>query len=575
MKKQCLSTRVLSLTCALGISISVAAGASAAETVPDTSQPLTSCQRDLGKGVNVQFVPEYKNGKLIAAVLMFRYYGPNSPKINPGKIELYSLPEGKLIAPTKLEKKVSDVVEKVADGKYFDSVRFSLASLSSSTDNLASIFLEGAVTSGQDDLGKSTNIRFSNNPQISQNAGNVGIQPCRLGLEGWKPKEPLQQRLQSKDSTIGQAAAVELLKSADTAQPMNLMMAAYQLSLAGNMNDATFWFYASYLRADYLPVNEGPEYAGLYRGFYVSAMRPAIDAKAMLDVSKMAAMLEKVLQWDDKTFETWCIENDLNSTNEKLQSRRKIARNQFMDFTKELLANRDKYEKQARDYKSPEQIARERNAEIAKDIDLNFTTDEIERTIGEHVLKVPANYLSPMGKRLANVPYFNKLNLTIFLPSFSGYTKDNWQNTGNPGSMPQDRVTATLVHKRQNSTNHDSDGEKSERLLTEFVASNPPKVEYLGQEFLLYHYLKSKLKLPTHLDDVYYITGDNQSKDSFYLMCHVNTFASPSTLTKCQAFFLDHATQIYINAYLPPQHFYLWREMRVAFRGFIEKWVFK
>jgi hypothetical protein len=217
MKKQCLSTRVLSLTCALGISISFAAGASAAEAVPDTSQPLASCQRDLGKGVNVQFAPEYKNGKLIAAVLMFRYYGPNAPKINPGKIELYSLPEGKLIAPTKSEKKVSDVVEKAADEKYFDSVRFSLSSLSSSTDNLASIFLEGAVTSGQDDLGKSTNIRFSNSPQTPQNAGNVGIQGCRPGLEGWKPKEPLQQRLQSKDSGIGQAAAVELLKSADTA----------------------------------------------------------------------------------------------------------------------------------------------------------------------------------------------------------------------------------------------------------------------------------------------------------------------------------------------------------------------
>lgn len=575
MKKQCLSTRVLSLTCALGISISFAAGASAAETALDTGQPLASCQRDLGNGVNVQFIPEYKNGKLIAAVLMFRYYGPKAPKINPGKIELYSLPEGKLIAPTKSEKKVSDVVEKAVDGKYFDSVRFSLSSLSNSTDNLASIFLEGAVTSGQDDLGKSTNIRFSNNPPPSKNEGNIEIQGCRPGLEDWKPQEPLEQRLKSKDVAIGKAAAVELLKSADTAYPMNLMIAAYQLSLAGSMNDAAFWLYAGNLRADYFSVVEGREFAGLARGLYLSMGRPAIDAKAMLDVPKMAAMLEKVLQWDDKTFEAWCIENDLNSKDEKLQSQRKVARQQVMDFTKELLVNRDKYEKQARDYKSPEQKLIEKNAEIAKDIDLNFTTDEIERTIGEHVLKVPANYLFPMGKRLANAPYFNKLNLTIFLPSFSGFTKKNWQNTGNPSGMPQDRVTATLVHKRQDSTNHDSDGEKSEKLFDEFVASSPPKIEYLGQEFLLYHYLKTKLKLPTHLDDVYYVAGDNQSKDSFYLMCHVNTFATPNTLAKCQAFFLDHATQIYINAYLPPQYFYLWKEMRVAFRGYIEKWVVK
>lgn len=573
MKKHCLSTRLLSLTGALGISISVAAGASAAETAPDTSQPLASCQRDLGKGVNVQFTPEYKNGKLTAAVLMFRYYGPKAPKINPGKIELYSLPEGKLIAPTKSEKKLSDVVEKAADGEYFDSVRFSLSSLSSTTENLASVFLEGAVTSGQDDLGKSTNIRFSINPQTPQNAGNIGIQGCRPGLEGGKPKKPLEQRLKSKDNAIGQAAAVELLKSADTAYPLHLIMAAYQLSLAGTMNDAAFWLYAGNLRADYFSVVEGREFAGMAREMYFSMARPAIDAKAMLDVPKMAVMLDKVLQWDDKTFETWCIENDLQSKDEKLQSRRKVARQQVMDFTKELLANRDKYEKQARDYKSPEQKLIEKNAEIAKDIDLNFTTDEIERTIGEHVLKVPANYLFPMGKRLANAPYFNKLNLTIFLPSFSGFTKENWQITGNSGGMPQDRVAATLVHKRQDSTNHDSDGGKSEKLFDEFVASNPPKIEYLGQEFFLYHYLKTKLKLPTHLDDVYYVAGDNQSKDSFYLMCHVNTFASPNTLAKCQAFFFDHATQIYINAYLPPQYFYLWKEMRVAFRGYIEKWV--
>lgn len=573
MNKQCLSTRALSLICSLGISISFAVGASAAEAVPDASQPLASCQRDLGKGVNIQFAPEYKNGKLIAAVLMFRHSGPKAPKINPGKIELYSLPEGKLIAPTKSEKKVSDVVEKAADGKYSDSVRFSLSSLSSSTENLASVFLDGAVTSGQEDIGKNTNIRFSNNSENPHKAGNAEIQGCRPGLEGWKPIEPLQQRLQSKDIAIGQAAAIELLKSADAADPMNLMIAAYQLSLTGSMNDAAFWLYAGNLRADYFSVVEGREFAGMARGLYLSMGRPAIDAKAMLDVPKMAEMLEKVLQWDDKTFETWCFENDLNSKDEKLQSRRKVARQQVMDLTKELLANGDKYEKQARDYKSPEQKLLERNAEIAKDIDLNFTTDELERTIGEHVLKVPANYLSPMGKRLANAPYFNKLNLTIFLPSFSGFTKDNWQNTRNPGGMPQDRVAATLVHKRQDSTNHDSDGEKSEKLFDEFVASNPPKIEYLGQEFHLYHYLKTKLKLPTHLDDVYYVAGDNQSKDSFYLMCHVNTFASPNTMTKCQAFFLDHATQIYINAYLPPQYFYLWRGMRVAFKGYIEKWL--
>lgn len=368
MKKHCFSTRILALTCALGISISVAADANAAETVPDTNQPLAICQRDLGSGINVQFVPEYKKNKLVAAVLIFRYYGPKAPKINPGKIELYSLPDGRLIAPSKSEKKISDAVKKAVDEKYFDSVRFSLSSLSSSTENLASVFLEGAATSGQDDIGKTINIRFSDNSENSQKTGNVGIQGCRPGLEGWKPKEPLQQRLQSKDIAIGQPAAVELLKSADTAYPMNLMIAAYQLSLAGSMNDAAFWLYAGNLRADYFSIVEGREFSGLARGLYLSMGRPAIDAKAMLDVPKMVVMLEKVLQWDDKTFETWCIENEVNSKDEKLQSRRKVARQQVMDFTKELLANRDKYEKQARDYKSPEQKSIEKNAEIARDI---------------------------------------------------------------------------------------------------------------------------------------------------------------------------------------------------------------
>lgn len=233
-------------------------------------------------------------------------------------------------------------------------------------------------------------------------------------------------------------------------------------------------------------------------------------------------------------------------------------------------------EEQVREVNRLEKMAREREAGRAKDIEENFTIADIERTVGDHLLKIPANYISPIGKRLSNKDYPPQLTLTIFLPSLSGYTKENWQYVGKvEGGMLDDRTNVVLVHKRQNSTNHDADGEAAEKLFDEFVASNPPKIEYLGQNFYSYHYLKTKLKLPTHLDDIYYIAGDNQAKDSFYLMCHVNDFLSPSAINRCQIFFLDHATQIYMNAHLPPKHFYMWKDIRVAFRAYLNKWVVK
>jgi hypothetical protein len=104
----------------------------------------------------------------------------------------------------------------------------------------------------------------------------------------------LEKRLSSKDAAVANGAADELIRSADRAEPLSLMLASSRLFLRGDRDNAVYWFYAGQLRARYFPQLTG-ENAQLIAIFLMTIGEP-INAYGMRDIKKMTPVLDRVLK---------------------------------------------------------------------------------------------------------------------------------------------------------------------------------------------------------------------------------------------------------------------------------------
>jgi hypothetical protein len=381
-----------------------------------------------------------------------------------------------------------------------------------------------------------------------------------------------QDALFSKDraTATAAAAAFELIKDAAPADPIDIIAASIHLFRADNYELAAFWFYAGYLRVGYASeLVESKKRMAL--GFLLAA-QPDIDAKAMLNIEKMASMLERVLAWDETTFLEWAARYSLDPQSRKVQDARKKARDHVAELRQTLLAGRERYERQAREYKSIEQQMREKDEQIARDVAEYYSTVEVERKVGPYVLKVPLNYISAFGLKPGRIEP-SELHITVMLPSLRGMTKENWRPASVEGGILRDRMIVTLAHKRKMSPRRDADGEQVERYFEKFIASAPAVDSEMGQDFYVYDARRTRLPLPLNCSDYCRILGDSGPKNSFYLMCEVSMFSEPKRSTSCAAYFLDHSRGFYLSTYVPVAYVPMWKNIRLTFAGLMEEWL--
>jgi hypothetical protein len=180
-----------------------------------------------------------------------------------------------------------------------------------------------------------------------------------LASPGWSQPATLADRLASKDSAVARAAVTEVLADAHEADPLMLMQAAARHLDLGDKEEAVTWFYAGQLRARYSPLLTGERSQQVT--ISTVTLGEGINAHAMRDIVKMLELIVRAMLWDEKTYDAWAKANKLDPNSAELLKRRADARDGLVAFATDLKVNRQKYEKAAREYKSPEQ--REREAE--------------------------------------------------------------------------------------------------------------------------------------------------------------------------------------------------------------------
>jgi hypothetical protein len=379
-----------------------------------------------------------------------------------------------------------------------------------------------------------------------------------------------ESRLFSNDSVTVSAAALDVIKDAKRADPIDVMAAAIRLFQNGDHESGVFWFYAGYVRAGY-----AAELVSSSKGIivgYLLARRADIDAKAMLDINKMTAMLDRVVSWDESTLSDWAAQYSLDPTDPKFRGARKAALGHITELRQKLVADPEKYERQARGYKTLEQQMREKDEQRAADVSKFYTTATVNRAVGEHVLKIPANFFTPFGLRPGLV-LPQEMPVTLLLPTLQPMSQENWRWSSSGNAPPMDRLLVTIFHKRGNfSHNRDNDGEQVERYFDDFVASSPPTEIEMWQDFYIYDHRRANLKLPLDGGSGYFrILGNNRDEDSFYLICNTG-YDWPKKSTICNIYFLDHLHGFYLRSHLPVEYVPLWRDIRIAFRKLLEEW---
>ena len=305
-------------------------------------------------------------------------------------------------------------------------------------------------------------------------------------------------------------------------------------------------------------------------GGFLIARQADIDAKAMLDVGNMVAVLGRVLSWEASTVDSWAKQNSVDSASEKFVQARDEAIKRITEFRQTVLANRERYEKQAREYKTAEERMREREEQFARDVDLYYTTAEVERAVGPHVLRVPLNYFTPLGLK-PGLALPAAMPITLVLPSLQGMTRENWRSP-TKGGVPLDRLQVDLVHLRGNASHQrDNDGDQVDAMIKNFIASGPPKDSDMGEEFYVYDSSKTRMPLPRDGSNYRRVLSSARSQDTFHLLCDTDFSPSPKT-ARCYAYFLDRVHGFYMRGSVPVEYVPKWKQIRDRLRSALDEW---
>jgi hypothetical protein len=381
-------------------------------------------------------------------------------------------------------------------------------------------------------------------------AGLVCAVPARAEAE------TLQERLGSKDPTVARAAVAEVLAGAERADPLSLMHAASRHFELGAPDEAVLWFYAGQLRARYAPHLIGEH--GQIVTIYSVTLGEAINAYAMQDILKMIEIIAKAMRWDETTYETWAMAHKLDPLGEKLLQRRTAAREGLVTFATDLTRNREKYEKAARAYKSPEQLRREAEESVRRD----YTTAPLERIVGGRTLRIPANYVTAHGLAARPRETARELTLVMFLPKLVGYTLDNWRDlTGNKDVM--------WVRVKPDS------GPRPGELIEAFIASEPPATPAYGATAYHFDSRTTTARLPVQGSPAYTVVAATDADgDPIYMMCQApDPGTSIKPAPRCELFATDPALGLRVHAQFFREHAPQWRKIQAQLTAFLKSWL--
>ncbi len=365
----------------------------------------------------------------------------------------------------------------------------------------------------------------------------------------------LTDRLASKDPAVARAAVDEVLGDAGRAEPLVLMLAASRQLELGSKDDAVLWFYAGQLRARYSPLLTGEQSQQVT--ISTVTLGEAINAHGMRDVVRMIELIARAMQWDEKTYDAWAKANKLDPDRADLLKRRADARDGLVAFATDLKANRQKYEKAAREYKSPEQLQREAEESVQRD----YTTAPLERVVGGRTLRIPANYLTVHGLTARPRESTRELTLVLFLPRFVGYTLENWRDlSGNRNVM--------WVRLKPDA------GPRPEELIEAFIASEPPTTQRFGS--LAYHFDSRATTARLPLQNVsthHVIAGKGTQGSPVYLICQApDPGISIKPAPRCELFALDATTGLRVHAQFFQDHAAQWQKIEAHLSEFLKTW---
>ena len=372
---------------------------------------------------------------------------------------------------------------------------------------------------------------------------------------GWSEPARLADRLASKDPAVARAAVTEVLGDADRAEPLMLMLAASRQLEFGSKDDAVLWFYAGQLRARYSPLLTGEQ----SQQVTISTMTlgEGINAHGMRDIVKMIELIAKAMHWDEKTYDAWAKANKLDPDSAELLKRRADARDGLVAYATDLKINRQKYEKAAREYKSPEQLQREAEESVQRD----YTTAPLERVVGGKTLRIPANYVTAHGLTARPRESTRELTLVLFLPKFVGYTLENWRDlSGNKNVM--------WVRLKPDT------GPKPEELIEAFIATEPPTTQRFGATAYHFDSRATKARLPLPAASTHHvIAGKGMQGAPVYLICQApEPGISIKPAPRCEMFALDASTGLRVHAQFFQDHAPQWRKIEANLSEFLKSW---
>jgi len=384
----------------------------------------------------------------------------------------------------------------------------------------------------------------------------MGVLLCVLWAStAWGQEPKVDERLHSKDAAVVRAAVGDVIAGADRAEPLSLMLAAARQFELGDAEQAVFWFYAGQLRARYTPELAGDK--SQLVTISTMTLGEGINAHAMKDIVRMLETLAKVMRWDEKTYETWARAHTLDPLSDELLKRRSEAREGLVVFATDLKKNRARYEKQAREYKSPEQLQREAEENVKR----NYTTAPLDRVIGGRPLRIPANYVTAQGLTARPVEKTSELTTTMFLPDLQGYTLENWRNLSGNKSLMSVRLRA-------------DSGPKPEELIEAFIATEPPTTQAFGLTAYQFDAKLTKARLPLQGYSVnYVVVGQRPDGVPTYMICDAPEPQVTKSSPRCEMFVTDPATGLRVHARFHQDHARQWQKIQARLGDVLKSWI--
>ena len=368
----------------------------------------------------------------------------------------------------------------------------------------------------------------------------------------WADRD-LEKALAAKDPK----AVQRIVKEAATAEPHLLMQAAVGLLESGQREQAVFWFYAGQLRARYWPTLQGQNAQILT--ILLMTLGEQVNAAAFRDIPALVKTLDAVVAWDEKTYARWAAAMKLNPADPAMRERRRKAIEGLGPFKQRLLAEREALEQQAREYKSPAQIEKEREEAVAR----NYSQAPLEVDVAGTRFRLPAHYISPQGEVARSDQRLTSIGFWVFLPDYGGYTLENWrQPLGDP-----DAILIRVAAETRTSP---------EEEVERFLAEGGADTERVGdREATVYDHRKTRARLPVNVVSRHHVfKAVKAGGGPYYAVCDAEPGIAEEG-ARCEMFLGDAQRGLRVSALFRRRHLPRMAEIEERLSAMLESWIVK